>query len=351
MEISHQIKELFVQLSDTEQQILLQELKQSSTKFQFDRKVSHCPHCGCEKIIKHSKFKDTQRYKCKTCSRTFLPSTGTYMHNVKKKNKYAEYARIIKEEGLHPISYMAKQLDISIPTAFSWRHRLLLSTPKKKGTFMGEVQADDLWFLYSQKGRKGLKYSRKRGKGKQQGDNGFQTKVIAASDKDQVEMKVSKIGRISKADIISAIGDKFKRHAKLVTDGHPSFGAFAKGAELEHVKFPAKKHKAETGENVQYINNLASRLVGLVNHKLRGVATKYLQQYVSYFAYTQNDTFDVSKKGFTTNTKVWDAFTNIEKMYEKFIKTKSVRTYRCPISKTWKAQNWNQHVMNSFSYI
>ena len=67
-----------------------------------------------------------------------------------------------------------------------------------------------MWFLYSQKGRKGLSYDRKRGGSKRQGDNNFQVKIIAASDKKQVEMKVAKIGRISANDIIHAIGDKFK---------------------------------------------------------------------------------------------------------------------------------------------
>jgi hypothetical protein len=52
---------------------------------------------------------------------------------------------------------------------------------------------------------------------------------------------------------------------------------------------------------------------------------------------------------FSSNTKVWDMFTNIEKMYEKFIKTKSHRTYRCPIMRSWKSQFWNQKIVNTFN--
>ena len=73
----------------------------------------------------------------------------------------------------------------------------------KKDKFTAETQIDDLWFLYSQKGRKGLSYDRKRSGSKRQGDNNIQVKIIAASDKKQVEMKVAKIGRISANDIIS----------------------------------------------------------------------------------------------------------------------------------------------------
>jgi len=39
----------------------------------------------------------------------------------------------------------------------------------------------------------------------------------------------------------------------LVTDSHPSYTAFAKTLGLEHVEFISKDHKADTGENVQYI--------------------------------------------------------------------------------------------------
>ncbi len=52
---------------------------------------------------------------------------------------------------------------------------------------------------------------------------------------------------------------------------------------------------------------------------------------------------------FSSNTKVWDMFTNIEKMYETFIKTKSHRTYSCPIMRSWKSQFWNQKIVNTFN--
>ena len=349
MDKSEQIKEIFIRLTRTEQQRLIQELKriQKGYELVIEREEIECPHCGSSAIIKHSKYKDTQRYKCKQCNRTFLPTTGTYIHNIKKKEKFIEYCEIVREEGLHTIKYMSSRLDISIQTAFDWRHKILLSIPENKDKFDGETQADDVWFLYSQKGRKGLKYSRQRGGSNKQGDNEFQVKVIAASDKKQVIMKVVKIGRIDQSDIIAAIGDKFNKHDKLVTDSHPSYTAFAKTLRLEHVKFISKNHKAETGENVQYINNMATRLKTLINHNLKGVVTKYLQLYISYFAYMLKNKLKVFDNMFSSNTKVWDMFTNIEKMYEKFIKTKSHRTYRCPIMRSWKSQFWNQKIVNT----
>jgi len=352
MEIKEQIKTLFLQLSSAEQNNVLKDLPQLSSKaskIEILRKIDYCPHCKSTKIIKHSKYKNTQRYKCKSCNKTFSPTTGTLVHHIKKVDKFSKYAEIVEKEGLLTIAKMASRLGISIPTSFAWRHRILLSLPKKKEKFTKEIQMDDLWFLYSQKGRKGLKYARKRGGSKRKGDNNFQVKVIAASDKQDTEMKVTKIGRISKVDIIQSVGYKFKKGAKLTTDAHKSYVAFAKDAKLEHINFISKKHKAETGENVQYINNLAGRLKTWLNHILRGVSTKYLQLYTSYFAYTLTDNIEISKH--INDIRVWDVFTNIEKIYEKFIRTKSVRTYRCPTKKSWKSQNWNGDAVNLYSFL
>ena len=263
MKIAQQIKALFLLLTLKEQKKLLEELPKSPFnihRIEVPKDIKCCVHCDSENIIKHSMYKNTQRYKCKSCGRTFLPTTGTLTYQIKKPNEFALYTSIVEKEGLLTIAQMAERVGVSIPTSFEWRHKILLSVPQKKDKFFDETQMDDLWFLYSQKGRKGLKYPRKRGGSKRRGDNNYQVKILAASDKKQVEMKVAKIGRISAQDIIHAVGDKFKKDTKLVTDSHRSYQAFAKEAKLKHIKFDAKKHKAETGENVQYINNLARRL-------------------------------------------------------------------------------------------
>jgi transposase-like protein len=352
MKIEEQIKELFKQLNQSEQKNLLEDLNsESKNEIKINNiTIDKCPHCQSKEIIRYGKSKDVQRYKCSSCNKTFSPLTGTFMHHIKKKEKLSKYQEILKTEGIIAISKMAKKLGISIPTAFEWRHKLLLSIPKKKEKFEAETQMDDIWFLYSQKGRKGLKYSRKRGGSKRQGDNNFQVKLLTASDKKQVEMQVTKIGRITKNEIIQAVGKKFKSGLKLITDGHNSYKSFAKEMKLEHVSFIAKEHKAITGENVQYINNIAGRFKTFVNRILKGVSTKYLQLYANLFTYFEKNS-KLDNTTFLSNKKIWDIYSNIEKMYESFILKKSVRTYRCPTKRNWKAQNWNSDVIDNYSYI
>ncbi len=331
------IERLYNTLSAAEKQQLLSDLKLVKEE-QSEIEVHACPYCGHEEFNKFGQYKRTNmhRYRCKSCKRTFLPTTGTLLHYINKRDKFFEYAQIMKTERLRSISYMTKRLQISTLTAFDWRHKLLLSIPEDNKNLSGEVQCDDIWFLYSQKGRKGLKYARKRGGSKRRGDNNFQAKIITATDKKQVKMNLARIGRITKDDLMRVLADKLSEKASLISDGHRSYAAFAQEMQITHHIFIAKLHKNNAGKNMQLINNMAERLKTLVNRILRGVSTKYLQLYANYFAYSEKHEFNASNDSFLSNNKVWRTFVSMEAIYAEFIKNYSMRTYRCPVKREWK---------------
>ena len=127
------IKKLIDKLSFDEQSELLEDLSSRVKVSTFvPSEIKCCPHCKSKGFIKHGYSKQGQRFKCKSCQRTFSPTTGTAIHCIKKKGKFMEYSKVIKEEGLHTIDHMKKRIGISNQSAFDWRHRLLLSSPKKK---------------------------------------------------------------------------------------------------------------------------------------------------------------------------------------------------------------------------
>lgn len=348
MTIIDQIIDLAKQLTDQERASVLAQLKaqESNLVVQLEAPDS-CPHCLSKKIIKHSKFNNRQRYKCKSCGKTFTNITGSPIHGLKKQSLWHEYYKSMITEGYQPLSKMKEKFGISIQTAFDWRHKALLAMNQSGEKFEGITEIDDIWFLYSQKGRKGLKYSRKRGGSKHKGDNNYQVKMLATADrKGTFDMSVVRIGRLKKSDIQRKIGNRIGRDTVLTSDKHKSISAFAKDSKIEHIAFDAKNHIADTEHHVQYINNVASRFDTIVNRVMRGVSTKYLQNYSNWFVAIE----DLKKK--TRNPKkpmqqllkqhnAWDLFTNFEKQYQNFIQTYSERTYRCPVKRAWKAQNWN----------
>ena len=51
-----------------------------------------CHHCQSSESIKHGSSCGNQRYRCKSCGKTFMPLTGTPLNMLHKKSMFLEYA-------------------------------------------------------------------------------------------------------------------------------------------------------------------------------------------------------------------------------------------------------------------
>ena len=337
MTIRDQIMSLYRSLEDSEKQDLLQEL---NTKEVFETTliegtpIINCPHCNSKLFVKNGTRAGLQKYKCKNCCKIFTSRSGTALHKIKKLEKFELYKTIMMD-SYHPLKKMAKKVGISIQTAFDWRHKILSGASTEKDNFEGITEIDDIWFLYSQKGRKGLNYSRKRGGSKRAGDNDFQAKLLITSDrKYKKDLSLVRIGRIKKSDIQRKISGKLGENCILVSDKHRSISSFAKSESIEHVSFKASEHTAGGEFHVQNVNNMASRLKTIVNYTLRGVSTKYLQSYANWFKLKLSES-DIDLE-LQKNKNASDIHQNREGIYKRFIDNFSRRTYRCPVKRNFK---------------
>jgi len=356
MEAYLKILSLFQDLDTTKRRELVAELYQETEQLELQGKHSlNCPHCKNDSISKYGKDKGEQRYKCGGCKKTFKETTGTVLWRIRKKPSFLKFQESMLTEGYWSIREMALKFEISIPIAFAWRQKILLSLPENTKKFEGEVEMDDLWVVYSQKGRKGLKYSKKRGGTKHKGDSNFQVKVLTTTNGSNTEMKVTNIGRISEVDIQRTMGDRFTKNTILISDKHSSISAFAKSNKITHLRFTAKEHVDNQGKGVQLLNNIAGRLNTMLNHTFRGVSTKYLQLYANWFKIKENIKEGTARIDFQdkmlSKKYTWDLYSNIEKVYGKFILNHSVRTYRSPQQDRFKCQNWNQYAASQYAFI
>lgn len=358
MKVSQQIKKLFNMLSPIDQQELLSELSSGNTDCQPKESiVTSCPYCYDVRFVKNGKYKGHHRYKCKSCNRNFSMHSGTAFQGIKKLDKFDQYKTIMFEEGFISLEKMSKRVGISIQTAFDWRHKILSTLKPEEFEFRGITEMDDVWFLYSQKGRKGLAFSRKRGGSSRRGDNDYQVKMLVTADRTQAQdLSVVRIGRIKSSDINRKVGHRMGSECTLVSDKHRSISSFAKQNEIKHVSFKATEHIADEEHHVQKVNNIASRLKGKTNHICRGVSTKYLQSYANWFQFAetykkQGDIVAQVDKTLLANHKSWDTFTNIEPLYKQFIKEQSRRTYRCPTKRHWKSQQKEAIKVEPLSYL
>lgn len=87
--------------------------------------ISHCPYCKGEKVYKNGKRNNgTQMFLCTSCKKSFSSHSGTCFDNVKQKEKMEQCIQLMGR-GYMSVSEMAEALDMSVMTAFNWRHKIL----------------------------------------------------------------------------------------------------------------------------------------------------------------------------------------------------------------------------------
>lgn len=342
MTIQEQILTLFNQLGESERLSLLQDLSHKGYNELLspeNKPIECCPHCSSGLFVKNGKRQELQRYKCKSCCKIFTFKSGTALHKLKKIDKFETYKSLMME-SYHPLKKIADRVGISIQTAFDWRHKILSGLNKKDSKFDGITEIDDIWFLYSQKGRKGLKNSRKRGGSKRAGDNAFQVKLLVTKDrKHTMDMSLVRIGRLKKSDIQRKISGRFSDNSILVSDKHRSIASFASSEGIKHISFKASEHTAGGEYHVQGINSLASKLKATINDSFRGVSTKYLQSYANWVKLVSSKVPQAELDNMVLNdTRAWELHKNREGIYKWFIENFSERTYRCPVKRTFASK-------------
>lgn len=298
MDTKLEIRKLYDSLSSQEQNELLETLvheKKVSDLFNTEiteqqaNKIHSCPHCKSEKIIGWGSQKGKPRYKCTSCNRTFNPLTGTALSYIKKLSEFRSYIHQMDKES--SLRDAAKELGISLPTSFNWRHKILSALEDDSSSKMHDiVEADEAFFLISDKGSKELECeARKRGgKAKQPGTSKEQVNVLVGNNREgNKHLSVSNLGRISQADLDRVFTNKISKNAILCSDSNKAYTAWCNQHEIEHKAINAskKQYVKERVFHIQHVNNDIMQLKQWLEFKFHGVATRYLQNYLKWNRY------------------------------------------------------------------
>jgi transposase-like protein len=285
----------FFNLSDIEKEVFLISITEQSSnlneisKVKYDigeRRQKHCPYCQSQQIVANGKNKGVQRFICNKCGKNFSENTGTSLAHLKKPHLWNTYLKHMFEGN--SIAKCAALTGISIQTSFDWRHKILGSMQSlSPAGFSGISESDDIFFNYSEKGARDIERApRKRGNdGIKQGISNDKVAVIVTCDRKQhKDLKVAKRGRLRKSDIQKVLSGKIDKNSVLCTDSHRSYTAFAKQEGIKHEKLSARKKQYVKDKiyHVQNVNQTAGSLKDWMR-KFKGVATKYLQNYLSWY--------------------------------------------------------------------
>jgi len=91
----------------------------------------------------------------------------------------------------------------------------------------------------------------------------------------------------------------------------------------------------------------------MINKVCKGVSTKYVPNDAKWFSFMETykgkDVSEIATNTILMDKNGWDRFTNAEPIYKNFIENCSVRTYRSPVIRKWKANNWNNQNLDKMS--
>jgi transposase-like protein len=291
-----QIKELFEYIG---QLITISTVEQDLYKNCKEKHFSNgqaCPDCGSLHVIKNGKANGRQRYLCKDCKKTFGDLTNSVFSHTKLSLRiWMEYTRCMILG--YSIRKSADIVGVCIKTSFFIRHKILdaVRTNMGIGKLEGIVEMDETFFAESFKGNHMRsntftmpRKSRKRGKEiKLRGISHEQVCVTTAIDRnDTAVLECVCMGRIRSTDLKRAYNGKINSQSIICSDSHKSYIQFTKDFTLEHVRIKTGKHKNGV-YHINHVNALHSNLKEWIR-RFKGVATKYLANYLYWFKWLES---------------------------------------------------------------
>jgi len=249
-----------------------------------------CPHCKSTNIYKRGSQNNVKMYSCKDCKKWYSHTTGTPLWDIKLKVKWSSYLRCMSEN--YSLRRSAKEVGISLQTSFDWRHKILASLnsliPK---TLSGVIECDELELPINKKGDRDIKRKpRKRSSdfSRNKGDEATVVQVITAIERNGDKIfKVVETKRLTAENIKEALEGKIKTGSTFITDKHNSYKAYSKlNPELVHKSVKASEHVSKSDKTVhlQSVNQVHTQVRKFIG-KFNGVSTKYLQNYLNWYAY------------------------------------------------------------------
>ncbi|MFN8436414.1 MAG: IS1595 family transposase [Cytophagales bacterium] len=315
-------------LSVEEKSYLLSKLK--STVLSLDKTVISCPCCNETNFKKNGFYKNVlQKYKCLNTSKVFSYKTNTILSHIQDLSKLEQLMELMVEKNFPTLKVIQETLKISAQTAFDWRTKIITALYKEINLDNNIIEFDETNFRLSRKGRQGMSFSRKRGE-KLVGDNKYNVKVFMSYSRTtkKLELFTSHIGRTAFKDVENYLG--VKKGLVVYSDKHQAYKKYFNKSNVKHAVFKSENHVSLTDRNIhnQTINYFCGSLANFLDIDLKGVSTKYIQGYLNWFMFIQNNKNENNlKDSILTNKVALDIFKQKEKEFQYFLKINGRNNY------------------------
>ena len=203
-----------------------------------------CIHCHAEGALKNGKVAGLSRfrYPAEGCKRSCTALTGAQLSRLRFKDKWEAHQDCLRQR--RTLEQAATQCGISKTRAraFKWRHRFIAEAATRM-PLEGVVEMDETYFLESEKGSRTLRQRRKPRR-----------------------RDVRKRGRDSSGD------------------AHPSYGIASNNLRRRHevVNRRRDRYARDSTSHLNTVYNRHEVMKSILNQRHRGVATKYLDNYMNW---------------------------------------------------------------------
>ena len=266
---------------------------EDTSKF-CDSDIIECPYCGETHIVKKGFSDDhvTRRYKCLACGRSFRRTTNSVLSNTHKTADVWEQF-ILLTLKCASLETCSRRCKIAMGTAFNWRHKILsaMAHDQTGRTLSGIVEMDETFVSISYKGnhKHSKTFKMPRRAFKRGSDNKSHHKACVLCG---MERNGQSYGEVVCSGSLTAklLEDIIPKHVSpssiVITDGLRAYQKYFKAAPQEHKAINAKIRKSGV-YHINHINNFHARFKDYMNG-FKGVATKYLNNYVGLFVWLEN---------------------------------------------------------------
>ena len=238
-----------------------------------------CPRCRCEYVTKAGVHNGRQVYKCKNCKYQFRETAKSLVYHLHKYPLILDYLKCMLEGK--SLRACASEVGISLPTSFRWRHKILAAIQGLEGgiNFSGITEADELLLQYSEKGR--------RYKSPEEKEQAMKTvhpnvAVLVMTDREgNLLFKHTGENRVQNSQIKEELKRRVSENNLICFKPNDEF----KQAVMES---PSKKvivRRKTKGLTIYSVNVAEKKITNFLvwMMRFRGVATKYLQNYLMWF--------------------------------------------------------------------
>ncbi|HPD24278.1 MAG TPA: hypothetical protein PK285_07755 [Bacteroidales bacterium] len=293
--------------------------------------IKECPHCGSKHFIKFGKYVNVSRYRCKKCCRTFIPTSGSSIHYINKKEKFLRLFDLFNTGEVLTIKDISEKFGISVITAFDWRHKIFSALELVQKNYKIMTIANKIVFNFNEKGRKGV--------GRRPSTyESLKINMCAISDRKLTEIKFVKVGEVEKKDYLEQIGNRIRNKSLvLLINKEKIFDDDI----TEVLKKREKYFKRITIER-RFEDHIAKseNFKRFINSFMRGVATKYLQVYANFYSFLQSLKPIPNYYKLLEVRTAWIRYLKMEELYKDFLKSNFLGAVEyVEIKRRWKSDN------------